>query len=268
MNDPVPDAFTVGTPTADLGGDCSASSGNLVTCALPSTLAPGPIWTVTVPYSVEPSVSLQTVVNVATVTNDESFAGVTAADSTDVTESSDLGVTVTDGLVTVAAGGPSHSYLITVSNAGISDATGATLSVTWPADFVQGAISPSQGTCAVVGAGPDLQCDLGTLGVAASATVAMAFTVPAGATLGDHTIVVEVDSSADDPNPSNDTATDVTTVVAIDDAPDTATQLLWPRDARGGALPTILLLTIVGCLALFSARVRSRPSARSRHDAR
>ena len=110
-------------------------------------------------------------------------------------------MTVTDGLVTVAAGdGPSHSYVISVGNAGISDATGVTLSVTWPTDFVQGVISPSKDTCAVVGTGPDLECDLGTLGVAAGATVALAFTVPAGATLGDHTIVVDVDSSAEDPN--------------------------------------------------------------------
>src|SRR4029077_5109863 len=92
----------------------------------------------------------------------------------------DLGVAVTDGLASVVAGdGLSHAYTITVSNAGPSDATSVGLAVVWPTGFSQGALSPSQGSCAPVGAGPDLSCALGTIPAGGSATVGLDYTVSA-----------------------------------------------------------------------------------------
>src|SRR6185503_771231 len=97
-------------------------------------------------------------------------AGVTATDVTTVVASADLAVTADDGLASVNAGdGLTHTYTITVSNGGPSDATGVSLGVTWPAVFSQGAVNPSQGSCASVGAGPNLSCDLGGLAAGALA---------------------------------------------------------------------------------------------------
>ena len=56
-----------------------------------------------------------------------------------------------------------HAYTITVSNGGLSDATLVSLSDSWPMGFVQGTISPSQGSCTPIGAGPDFSCALGTI---------------------------------------------------------------------------------------------------------
>jgi uncharacterized repeat protein (TIGR01451 family) len=85
LDDVLPAAFTAGTPSADLGGDCSTSSGNTIACTLPASLAPGATWTITIPYAVGAAVTAQTVTNTATALSDENPAGVTASDATDVT---------------------------------------------------------------------------------------------------------------------------------------------------------------------------------------
>ena len=76
----------------------------------------------------------------------------------------DLAVSVSDGLASVVAGdGLTHAYTITVTNGGPSDATAVSLTDSWPSGFSQGAISPSQGSCSPIGAGPDFSCGLGTI---------------------------------------------------------------------------------------------------------
>ena len=134
----------------------------------------------------------------------------------------DLGLAVTDGLASVVAGdGLSHDYTITVSNAGPSDATSVALSVVWPTGFSQGALSPSQGSCAPIGAGPDFSCALGTIPAGGSVTVGAAYTVPASTPAGTQTIGVTVTSAVSDPDPANDSATDTTDVQAGPADPDT-----------------------------------------------
>ncbi len=215
LADTVPGAFTLGTPAADLGGDCSGSVGNVVACTLPASLGPGATWTISLPYVVGAGVSPQVVTNIATARSDENASGVTGSDVTGVIASADLGVTVTDGLATVVAGdGLTHAYTITVANGGPSAATGANLTVSWPAGFSQGALSPSQGGCAPIGAGPDFSCALGTIPAGGSATVGAAYTVPASTPAGSQTISVAVGSAVSDPDSANDSATDVTDVQA------------------------------------------------------
>ncbi|MGZ3586355.1 MAG: hypothetical protein ACXVAP_03805, partial [Candidatus Limnocylindrales bacterium] len=87
LDDTVPPAFSAGTPSADLAGDCTGSVGNTIHCSLPASLAPGASWTITVPYSVGPAVPAQTVANTATATSAENPLGVAATDLTDVTPS-------------------------------------------------------------------------------------------------------------------------------------------------------------------------------------
>ena len=144
-----------------------------------------------------------------------------------------LGVTVSDGLSSVTAGdGLAHGYTITVSNSGPSDATGVTLTDTWPTGFSQGTISLSQGSCAPIGGGPDFGCSLGTIAAGGSATVSVAYTVPASTGGGPQTEAVSVTSSVVDPAGADNSAIDTTTVVRSRRTPTptptpTATKLMF-----------------------------------------
>ena len=112
----------------------------------------------------------------------------------------DLTVSVSDGIASVVAGdGSTHTYVVTVDNGGPSDATSVVLDVDWPAGFSQGAISPSQGSCAPVGSGPDVSCDLGTIVAGMSVTVSLDYTVGATIAGGPQTITVTVTSATSDP---------------------------------------------------------------------
>ncbi len=126
----------------------------------------------------------------------------------------DLGLAAGDGLASVTAGdGLSHAYTITATNGGPSDATTTSLSVGWPSGFAQGTITASQGSCSPVGAGPDFSCALGTIAAGGSATVTVAFSVPAATPGGTRTLTASVTSPVDDPDPATDSATDATTVI-------------------------------------------------------
>jgi hypothetical protein len=125
----------------------------------------------------------------------------------------DLAVDVSDGLASVIAGTAGHAQLVTVTNNGPSDATAVSLTVTWPTGFSQGTVSPSQGTCAPIGPGPDVSCSLGTIAAGGSATVSIAYDVPASTPGGIQTTTVSVASAVVDPSPADNTAADATTVV-------------------------------------------------------
>ena len=216
LSDVVPTAMTAGVPSADLGGDCSASSGNSIACRLPASLAPGATWTVTVPFGVDASASTGTAVNTATVVSDEYPFGIVASDATEVTGAADLALTKDDGVTTVTAGdGVTYTYAMTVENAGPSDASGVVLTDTWPTGFSQGTISPSQGGCAPIVTGPDFGCALGTIASGASATVLVTYTVPADLAAGPQTNSAQVASDVADPDPANDAASDTDAVVEV-----------------------------------------------------
>ncbi len=128
--------------------------------------------------------------------------------------SADLGVTVDDGLASVIAGDALvHTSTITVTNGGPSDAAAVGLSVAWPAGFSQGLISPSQGSCAPVGGGPNLGCSLGSIAAGGSATLSIAWTVPASTDGGPQTVTATASSAAVDPVAADNIAADATTVV-------------------------------------------------------
>ena len=265
VDDSVPAGFSVGTPNADLGGDCSTSVGNTIQCTLPASLDVATTWTITVPYDVGPAVSPQTVTNTATALSDENPTGVSASDVTDLTAAADLGVTVSDGLTTVTAGdGLSHLYTITVTNAGPSDATSVSLADSWPSGFVEGVVAPSQGSCAPIGAGPDFSCDLGTIGAGGSVTVTAAYTVPATTPGGTRTTTVSVANAVNDPDPTNDSATDSTDVIEVAAPPPGGglppSSTAWPPGEPPG--PDLTLAAIVVLVFLGGALVLGRPRTR------
>ncbi len=142
----------------------------------------------------------------------------------------DLGVTKTDGLSTVTAGDPAtHTYTVTVTNNGPTQAENVVLTDTWPADLAQGSVTASQGSC---GAGPSFSCTLGDLNPGSTATVTVDYTVPAGAIAGSVANTVTVASDTTDPGPASNTATDTNTIVK--DVSWTTTKTFADADVPAG----------------------------------
>ncbi len=280
LSDVVPAAMTAGVPSADLGGDCSASSGNSIVCGLPASLAVGATWTVTVPYGVDASAMTGSAVNTATVVSDENSIGQGASDATEVTGVADLALTKDDGVTTVTAGdGVTYTYTMIVENAGPSDATGVVLTDTWPTGFSQGTITPTQGGCAPIVPGPDFSCALGPIASGASATVSVTFTVPADLAAGPQTNSAEVASDVLDPDPANDAASDTDAVVELAATPTPngsgvpETDSLAPGSiGLGGLLVTPAIVVLLVGLALLAAGIwearRHRPPRRIREARR
>src|SRR5438132_450211 len=93
-------------------------------------------------------------VTVSTTTPDPSSANNGAQDSDTVTTSADVSVTKTDGVTSVTAGLSSGSYTIVVHSGTTSLALNSRVVDTSQPGFSQGAITTTQGTCALVGTGP------------------------------------------------------------------------------------------------------------------
>jgi uncharacterized repeat protein (TIGR01451 family) len=126
--------------------------------------------------------------------------------------SADLAITKTDG-VTGATPGGSVTYTITASNAGPSDATGATVADTFPAALTATwtCVGSAGGTCTAAGSGNindtvDLPSG-GSVTYTASATISAAAT----GTLS-NTATVTAPAGVSDPTPGNNSATDSDTL--------------------------------------------------------
>ena len=106
--------------------------------------------------------------------------------------------------------GSAFSYHVAVVNNGPDDAAGVTMTDTLPAGVTFVSATPSQGTCDH--ASGTVTCDLETILAFELATVEIAVTAPA--VVGPITNTASVSTTDTDPDPSNNTATVDTTVVA------------------------------------------------------
>ncbi len=196
------------------GGTCTASgSGNVNdTVNLPA----GGSVTYTASCTIS-AAATGTLSNTATVA---APAGVTdtnpgnnsATDTDTLGASADLAITKTDGVTTVAAGG-SVTYTITASNAGPSNATGATVADTFPASLTctWTCVGAGGGTCTASGSGN--VDDTVNLPAGGSVTYTASCTVSAAATGSlSNTATVAAPAGVTDPNPGNDSATDTDTI--------------------------------------------------------
>jgi uncharacterized repeat protein (TIGR01451 family) len=209
LNDTWPAGFSRGTLPA---GCSNTGSGPSFSCSL-GTIAAGGSVTRTVTYTVPASTAAGTQTNtviVASVTDDPNTVNNTASDSNTVKTSADMSVTKTDGVSEVTAGdGVTYIYTITVSNAGPSDGANVTLNDTWPAGFSRGTL-PAE--CSNVGTGPSFSCNFGTVAAGASVVRTVSYTVPASTVAGAQTNTVTVSSATEDPNNTNNTASDTNAV--------------------------------------------------------
>ncbi len=229
----VPDATW--TCVAGAGASCPASgTGSLA--GVPVAIPAGSSVTFTLTGTVSPA-ALGTLSNTVTVTVDEGISDPdllnnTATDVDQLTPEADLLVTKVDLEDPVPLEGVIH-YTVTVTNDGPSDAQGVTVTDTLPA-----------GTALIATSGCDEDiagvpvCTLGPL--AAGSSVSYEISAQVDASVGDGEVLtntVTVGSDTTDPDPSNDTATEDTTVrrigdlsVTKEDAPDPVIQggrLTW-----------------------------------------
>jgi uncharacterized repeat protein (TIGR01451 family) len=121
----------------------------------------------------------------------------------------DLSVTKADSPDPVAPGG-SLTYTLTVTNQGPDAATDVQLTDTLPAGVAFVSVTPGSPACSQ--SGGVVTCNLGTLAAGASTQATIQVTAPG--TAGAITNSVQVSSGIPDSNPSNNTATAVTTVGA------------------------------------------------------
>jgi uncharacterized repeat protein (TIGR01451 family) len=176
------------------------------------TIASGGSATITVAYTVPSDTQAGTQTNTVSVSSDETDpdpTNNTDDDTNQVLTSADLSITKDDGVTEVTAGdGTTHTYTITVSNSGPSDADNVTVSEdSFPAGFVMGTVSSSQGDCTGFG------CNLGTIASGNSATITVQYTVPSDTQAGPQTNTVSVTSDDPDPDPNNNSASDTNEVL-------------------------------------------------------
>jgi uncharacterized repeat protein (TIGR01451 family) len=224
------------------GGTCTAAgSGNLNdTVNLPS----GGSVTYTASCTVS-AAATGTLSNTATVA---APAGVTdptpgnnsATDSDTLTASSDLSITKTDGVTTATAGG-SVTYSIVASNAGPSNATGATVADTFPASLTctWTCAGAGGGTCTAAGSG-NIN---GTVNLPSGGSVTYtASCTVSGAATGtvSNTATVTAPAGVTDPTPGNNSATDSDTVGLSADLAITKTDGVTSATAGGSVTYTIV----------------------------
>jgi uncharacterized repeat protein (TIGR01451 family) len=211
------------------GGTCTASgSGNINdTVNLPAGGS--------VTYTVSASVSAAaagTLSNTATVTTpggvtDPTPGNNSATDTDTLSPQADLSITKTDG-VTIAVPGGSVTYTITVSNAGPSNAPGATVADTFPASLTATwtCAGAGGGTCTASGSGNINDTVNLPAGGSVTYTAIAAVSISATGTLS-NTATVTAPGGVTDPTPGNNSATDSDTAVppvdvTIDQAPGQA----------------------------------------------
>ncbi len=223
------------------GGTCTASgSGNIGdTVNLPS----GGSVTYTASCNIS-AAATGTLSNTATVSapggvTDPAPGNNSATDSDTLAASTDLFITKTDGVTTATAGG-SVTYTITASNAGPSNATGATVADTFPASLTctWTCTGAGGGTCTASGSG-NLN-DSVNLPNGGSVTYTASCTISAAATgTLSNTATVTAPAGATDPTPGNNTATDIDALGASADLSITKTDGVTTATAGGSVTYTI-----------------------------
>ncbi|MFO1424981.1 MAG: DUF11 domain-containing protein [Candidatus Competibacteraceae bacterium] len=221
------------------GGTCTASgSGNLNdTVNLPA----GASVTYTASCAIA-AAATGTLSNTATVTiaGDPNAANNSATDTDTLTPQANLGITKTDGVTTATPGG-SVTYTITASNAGPSNAPGATVADTFPAVLTctWTCVGAGGGTCTASGSG-NIN-DTVNLPSGGSVTYTASCTIAANATGSlSNTATVAAPGGVTDPTPGNNSATDTDTLSASADLAITKTDGVTTATAGGSVTYTIV----------------------------
>jgi len=224
------------------GGTCTAAgSGNINdTVNLPSGGS--------VTYTASCTISAAATGTLSNTANVTAPAGVTdptpgnnsATDSDTLGATADLAITKTDGVTTATAGG-SVTYTIVASNAGPSNATGATVADTFPASLTctWTCVGAGGGTCTAAGSGNINDTVNLPSGGSVTYTASCAISAAATGTLS-NTATVTAPAGVTDPTPGNNSATDSDTLGATADLAITKTDGVTTATAGGSVTYTIV----------------------------
>ena len=163
-----------------------------------------------------------------------------ATDSDTLAPSADLSITKTDGVITATPGG-SVTYTITASNAGPSNAPGATVADTFPAALTGTwtCVGAGGGTCTASGSGNISDTVNLPAGGSVTYTVSAVINAAATGTLS-NTATVAAPAGVTDPTPGNNSATDTDTLALQADLAITNTDGVTSVTAGGTVTYTIM----------------------------
>ncbi len=222
VTDVLPAGVTGGAGTVLGGAACTTAPGaganagsTVLTCPVGSVSTATPVQ-ISVTGSVPASTIAPALTNnasVAATTADPNTSNNTASVTTPVTAVANLSLTKTGPPIPPHSGQP-ISWQLTVSNAGPSDAQGATVTDTLPTGITAVSGTGPGGACSVTGS--VLTCAVGTVPNGSTATVTVSATIGPD-TVGTLHNSASVTSTTNDPDTSDNTGTSDTTVTRAAD---------------------------------------------------
>ena len=226
------------------GGSCTAAgSGNINTSNNNLPAGASVTYTASCAISAAASGTLSNTATVSSATTDPVPANNSASDSDTLTPQANLGITKTDGVTTVNAGG-STTYTITASNAGPSNTT-ATVADTFPGVLTctWTCVGAGGGTCTAAGSGNISNGVSLPAGGSVTYTASCAISPAASGTLSNTATVTGV---ATDPSPGNNSATDSDTINALPSLTINDVSLAEGNSGTGSAIFTVGLSAPAG----------------------
>jgi len=222
------------------GGTCTAAGSGNINDTMVNLPAGGSVtYTVNAAISASATGTLSNTATVSSTIADPTPANNSATDTDTLTPSADLSITKTDGVTTAAPGG-SVTYTITASNAGPSNAPGATVADTFPASLTctWTCVGAGGGTCTASGSGNI--SDTVNLPAGGSTTYTASCTISAAATgTLSNTATVAAPGGVTDPTPGNNAATDSDTLAPQADLSITKTDGVTAVTPGGSVTYTI-----------------------------
>ena len=211
------------------GGTCTASGSDNIndTVNLPAGASVTYTASASISASATGSLSNTATVSAPSGVTDPTPGNNSATDTDTLSPQADLAITKTDGVTTAVPGG-SVTYTITASNAGPSNAPGATVTDVFPAALTVTwtCVGAGGGTCTASGSGNI--GDTVNLPSGGSVTYTASANVSASATGSlSNTATVSAPSGITDPTPGNNSATDTDTIPTSTPTP-TATPSATP----------------------------------------
>ncbi len=234
------DQIPPGTSASENESDCGLAA-TTFTCTTTVALASGTSVVYRLTLAIDAAYPSTTLVNTAGITSspiaDPNPANNTATDTDTVNAViAELSVVKTDSADPVQPG-DTFSYTIAATNDGPGDATDVVLSDALPAALaVAGVSSSGTGTC--VSALNVVTCSIDPLGVGAVWTVIVQVTVRADAVSGTVTNTATVAAGTGDTDPSNDAASQTTTIDDVGSADLTVTKTVDDASPQEGDIVT------------------------------